>query len=228
MMMRILGPALAVGWVVMLMMVTFVPLTLYLLARWRDGKQPTADPQLGLKIALGFFSFIGLQTLLGGTTVLFSTMISEGSSDGRSSIYRAAFGLIVPGGIIYGLHAWLLQRTNQAFFTGVKRLMLGFNFIIIGMAGFMALVLSFEALFAKGSTGGMGRTAGTMLVVYGTAWVALGIQLGRMILGDGTPMQPPMYPPPPHQAVPPPPAAPSSPAGLPPLGGGAFPPIEPR
>jgi hypothetical protein len=223
MLLRFLGPAIGVAWIVMVMLGLFVPFALYLLARWRDGKQPLPDPQLGLKIALGFFAFIGLQVLLAGSAMLVNTLISDMPSDFKGTLYRAAFGLIVPGGIMYGMHVWMLQRTNQDAFMGVRRLILGLTLIVTGIAGFTALVMSFEALFMKGSSYGMGRLAGSMLVVYGSAWIATGIRLGRLVIGDGAP---------PDAFVPPAPPMPVPPTqtqgGLPSLGGGSFPPIEPR
>jgi hypothetical protein len=221
MLLRMMGPAIGIAWIALLLLALIVPLALYLLARWRDSKQLGPDPQLGIKVAFGFFSFIGLHTLLAGTTMLVNTAISDVPSDFKGSMYRAAFGMIVPGGIMLGMHVWLLARTNQAMFGGVRRLLLGMNLLVIGIAGFMALVLSCQALFMKGSSYGMGRLGGSMLVVYGTAWVVIGLSLSRAVFGNGEP--PDVIAP----AIPQPPP-PAPPTGLPSLGGGSFPPLEPR
>ena len=127
---------------------------------------------------------------------------------------------------MYGVHFALLKRTNQDQFPGVRRLLHGITTCLVGAVAVAGLVLAFQALFKKGSVGDGGRIAGAMTLVYGTAWVVLGVQLGKLVLGNSS------YPPPsgpPGYVVPPAPQppTPSQPA-LPKLGGGAFPPIEPK
>ena len=67
--------------------------------------------------------------------------------------------------------------------------------------------------------------AGSMVVVYGTAWAIVGFKFGQLVLGttpppsSGTTVETAMMP-----AMQPPPAPPQS--GLPSLGGGSFPPID--
>jgi hypothetical protein len=217
---RMLGPVMGIYFVFAFLV---VPLIIYLIARWRDAKQPTPDPQLGLKIALSFFAFLGFQALLAGGTLLIYTIINSGGSNAKSDGYRFAFGLLVPGGLVYAGHTFLMTKTNQVFFTGIRRLMLGFNLVFTGILGFVALVGAFEALFARESTGGMGKMFGAMLVVYGGAWMGLGIMLARFLADESG--APPVMSAPPGSA--PPPAAPTStPPGLPSLGGGSFPPIN--
>jgi hypothetical protein len=128
--------------------------------------------------------------------------------------------MIVPSAIILGSHVALLGRTNQNEFPAVRRLLLGYNLLLTGTIGFIALVLAFEALFGKGSGGGMGRVAGAMVLVYGSAWAAVGVHFGRTVLGFQPPSEPPAQAPP--SRTPAPAAGPS----LPPLGGGAYPPIS--
>ena len=130
-------------------------------------------------------------------------------------------------------HRSLLRRTNDAQATSVRRLFGGYNLVVIGLIGFIALVFAFEALFQKGNSGEAGRISGAMVLVYGTAWSVVGWRYGRLVLGtDASSAQPPAA------SASPPPAATSSTAtpaasasggsGLPSLGGGAFPPIEPK
>jgi hypothetical protein len=125
---------------------------------------------------------------------------------------------------VLAAHTSFLNRTNQDQFPGVRRVFLGFNLVVTGILGFTALVLAFQALFARGSSGELGRLAGAMVVVYGGAWSWLGYTFGRLVLDPGTGSPP--HAAPPHAA---PPAAPpvETPHGLPALGGGSFPPIEP-
>jgi hypothetical protein len=98
--------------------------------------------------------------------------------------------------------------------------------IVTGIVAFFALVLGFQALFAKGPTLGVGHMAGSMVVVYGAAWTIVGFKFGQLVLGTPAagagssamidPTAPPVVPTPPAQTQP----------GLPSLGGGSFPPID--
>ena len=195
-----------------------LPFVLYVVARWRAFKAPAADPQLGIKVALGYFMVTGLQVLLAGGAALLYAIIS--SDEDKGTIYRAAFGLLVPGALVYFSHASLLRMTNQESFPSVRRMLAGYNLLLTGMIGMAALVAAFEALFQRGSSHGFGRAAAAGVLVYGSAWAISGWKFARMVLGDRTP--------PDSVAPPAPPQSPSSPPpqpGLPPLGGGAFPPI---
>ena len=196
-----------------------LPFVLYVVARWRAFKAPAADPQLGIKVALGYFMVTGLQVLLAGGAALLYAIIT--SDEDKGTIYRAAFGLLVPGALVYFSHASLLRMTNQESFPSVRRMLAGYNLLLTGMIGMTALVAAFEALFQRGSSHGFGRAAAAGVLVYGSAWAIFGWRFARMVLGDRTT--------PPDNIVPPPASPPTSspPAqpGLPPLGGGAFPPI---
>lgn len=195
-----------------------LPFVLYVVARWRAFKAPAADPQLGIKVALGYFMVTGLQVLLAGGAALLYAIIS--SDEDKGTIYRAAFGMLVPGALVYFSHASLLRMTNQESFPSVRRMLAGYNLLLTGMIGMAALVAAFEALFQRGSSHGFGRAAAAGVLVYGSAWAISGWKFARMVLGDRTP--------PDSVAPPAPPQSPSSPPpqpGLPPLGGGAFPPI---
>jgi hypothetical protein len=103
----------------------------------------------------------------------------------------------------------------------------GYTMLVTGMIAFIALLLGFQALFAKGSTFGMGHFAGSMVVVYGAAWAIVGFKFGQLVLGGpsgggGMTIEPTGAP----AVIPTPPA--QSHTGLPALGGGSFPPIDQR
>jgi hypothetical protein len=210
----------------MLWVLLIGPLLVYPLARWKLHKEQLVDPQVGMKVALHYFRLIALHTVLLGALILVWTVISSGGSKGDA--YRAAFGLLVPGGIVLGLHGAFLKWTNDAQLVHVRRLFLGYNLIVTGLLGFTAVVLASQAVFAKGSSGNTGRLFFAGVLVYGGAWVALGMQFGRLVLGDfhaaggppGSMMPPPSAMPPGHSA--------SGGPVLPPLSAGSFPPIEPK
>jgi hypothetical protein len=194
------------------------PLVLYPIARWRAGRDAAFDPQLGIKVALHYFRTLALHTLLLGVVLLIWTIISRGGD--KSASYRTAFGFIVPGALVFGVHVRLLARTNDSMFIGVRRLFTGYNLVTTGLLGFTAVVLAFEALFAKGSSGDTGRLFLAAMLVYGPAWAAQGVLLGRLVLAP--PAEVPYAAAPPATPQPTPVATP----GLPPLGGGSFPPIS--
>ena len=213
--------------------VSFVPIVLYITARWRAHRDPVADPQLGLKFVTYYFASVGLQLLLVGGTLLIYAMIRPGAedqggelvreaiSDSKNQYYRVAFGFIVPAGIVLAAHVALLARTNDELFPGVKRLFYGFNLLVTGLAGFTALVCGIQALFHKGSTGGFGHFGGAAIVVYCAAWALLAWRYDYIVRG------PTDFTHPPEIVTPSPPPAATTGSGLPPLGEGAFPPIEP-
>ncbi len=196
-----------------------LPFVLYVVARWRANKESAADPQLGIKVALGYFQVTALQVLLAGGAMLLYAVIS--SDEDKGTIYRAAFGLLVPGALVYGAHVSLLKMTNQDAFPAVRRMLAGYNLLITGLVGMASLVAAFEALFQKGSSHGFGRAAAAGVLVYGSAWATCGWRFGQLVLGDRG--EPPVAPP---AQQPPAPATSAAQPGLPPLGGGSYPPIS--
>jgi hypothetical protein len=208
-----------VGWIVVTLLLGG-PLVLYVMAQWRARREPVADPQLGIKVALHYFALVGFHVALFGAVLLIYSVISSLPSEAKGSAFRSALALVLPGGIVLAVHIAALRRTNDATVPGVKRLVAGYNLFITGIAGVIALILTFQALFERGSSGELGRLAVAMLVGYGGAWVFVGLQLTRDVLGP---------PPPPGTGLPADATQPQQPTqvGLPVLGGGAFPPIKP-
>jgi hypothetical protein len=223
--MRAMGGPLAAMLIVMITMTVTAPAFLYVIARWRAHREADVDRQLGLKFALHYFSLSAFQLALGGLAMLVFTLLSKIPSELKGTPYRIAFGMIVPAALVLGAHLSLLRRTNDAEVTGVRRLFLGYNLILTGLVGFVALVMAFQALFMKGSAGELGRMAGALVLVYGSAWAVIGWRFGTLVLGGGrgTGSGPVSFTNPPSSGTATPPAAGT---GLPALGGGAFPPIE--
>ena len=221
-MMSMVGPMFVVI-PMLLWLLVIGPLILYPVARWRANRDAYMDPQLGMKVALHYFKLLAFQTLLLGGTLLIWTVISKNNGD-KGSFYRAAFGFLVPGGIVFGAHVALLKKTNDEVFAGVRRLFLGYNLLVTGLLGFTALVFGFQALFAKGSSGDAGRVFVAAILVYCGAWAGIGALFVKEVLGPGSSA-------PPQSAMPPSPPAhgPAATPGLPPLStGGSFPPIDPN
>jgi hypothetical protein len=200
-----------------------IPFVIYVIARWRAHRDQVVDPQLGIKVALGFFAVTAFQMLLAGATTFLLAIIGNSSSDAKSTLYRAGLGLVLAAGIVLGAHIALLARTNDEQYPTVRRLFAGYNLLVTGLLGFVALVLSFQALFHRG-TASYGRFALSGLLVYGAAWIFLGMRFARLVLGTPGAAAPPMQMQPPGA---PPVARPTkAEPGLPKLGQGAFPPIS--
>lgn len=215
----------------------FGPLVLYVIARWRAHRTPVPDPQLGFKFALHWFATSALHLTLVGTVLLVFTIIGPGPSSAKGDMYRAAFAMLVPAFLVLAIHTMLLKRTNDLEVPGVRRLFLGYNTIVTGLVGFVALVMGFQLLFAKGSVAPMGHLAAAAILVYCSAWAGLGWRLSQLVLGDwsgGAGGIPDEVVPPRGPAQQPPPASSAAGGGgggapgLPSLGGGSYPPIEPR
>ncbi len=178
-MLQMMGPTIMM--MMIMSMLSFAGI-LYIIARWRDHRAPMPDPQLGLKFALHFFRVTSYQVLLMGTVVLFFSMLGKDLGEARQYIYRPAFGLIVPAGIVFGVMSVLLGKTNNYSHPNVARLWNGYNLLVIGMIGFFSFVMGFVLLFQKGSSGNVGRMVWSAILVYTTAWAVQGAIFGRSVL----------------------------------------------
>lgn len=220
-MMSMFGPM----FVVLPMLLWFLvigPLILYPVARWRAARETYMDPQLGMKVALHYFKLLAFQMLLLGAAVLIWTIVSKSTGD-KGTFYRAAFGFLVPAGIVFAAHMVLLKKTNDESFTGVRRLFLGYNLLVTGLLGFLALMFGFQALFAKGSSGDGGRVFLAAILVYCSAWGGIGVLFAREVLGAGSSVPPQNLAPPSASATPT-----AATPGLPPLAAPSFPPLDQR
>jgi hypothetical protein len=168
-------------------------LVAYLVARWRDHRSPSPDPQLGLKFSLHFFRLVSFQTLMLGTVLLMFSMLGKNLGEGREYIYRPAFGLLVPSGAVFGVVSVMLGKTNNESHPIVSRMFGGLNLLFTGTLGFTTLIFAFVVLFQKGEAGQSGRIAWSGLLVYTTAWAALAAMFSRQVLD--APPPPTTYPP---------------------------------
>lgn len=214
---QLMGPLLVIG-PVLLWLAVFGPFALYPLARWRAGG---TDKELGLKFALEYFRMLAFQLGLFGAVIVLYTLFSKMPSDDKGDIYRVGFGFFVPAALLFAAHVMMLKKTNQDTHKTPRRLIGGYNVVITGLVGMTSLVVSFQALFTKGSSGDMGRLGVAALLVYGGGWAICTGMFVKLVREDRT-----APPAPPITRAEPAPVATPQPAGLPSLGGGAFPPVD--
>jgi hypothetical protein len=154
---------------------SLIPIIIYIVARWRQAREGTPDPQLGLKVALAFFRVLAFQTCLAGLWMFAFAIVAKGDS---GELFRIAGGLLIPGAMIYAAHHVALQRTNDSFLPMPTRMFDGLNLIQTGMVGFIALVAAFVVTLQKDGPGSGDalRFVWSLVAVYTTAWGVLGAQ----------------------------------------------------
>jgi hypothetical protein len=183
----------------------WVGMIVYIVARWRTYREAaTPDPQLGLNTAIAMFLTLAYQVLLLGAFLLASALFTT-FDDSRGDGVRLAFGVLVPGALVFGAHWVALARTNAAALPLVPRLFQGVSLVVTGVAGFAALIAFFGALFGRGEGGEFLRKALAGVLVYSIAWVIQGLAFVRRVT-TGTPppgvqeyarpVPPPAVPPP--------------------------------
>jgi hypothetical protein len=158
-----------------------LPGFLYVIGRWRAGKNGQSDdPQFGFKFALNVFGWAGFQYALFALVALFYAVLSDIPSDFKSPIYRAVLALMIPSLIVLAIHRSVYNKTNHRAFPNVHRLFVGYNLIFFGSIAFVAFILLFQGMFMKGSSGELGKIAGSMFAVFGGAWVFLAVTMARL------------------------------------------------
>ena len=66
-----------------------VPLIIYLVGRWKQNREGVVDPQLGIKVALGFFRQLGYQFMLAGGFLVLYGITSKMLSGHRDILMRS-------------------------------------------------------------------------------------------------------------------------------------------
>lgn len=193
-MMGMMGMIAPVMITVMMVSLT-APALLYIIARWRQNREPVPDPQLGIKFALCFFRQLGYQVMLAAGFLILYSITSKMLSGNRGILSRPAFGLLVPGLFVWGVHNLALQRTNRIQYPAVEKLFAGYNLMTTGFMGFIGLILVFQSLFSKGDSGEGGRMAWSVALVYTSAWAVQGMVFLNRVLDTPAPpssiIQPP-------------------------------------
>ena len=116
----------------------------YLILRWRAYReQAPNDPHLGVKSALYYFKTLAYHVMLVGTFCLIFGLINDHI---REQMMRMGAGLLLGGAIIYGAHAFIIdKRTNPLQFPAVARIYNGFNLVMTGLVAMAAVIPSSKA-----------------------------------------------------------------------------------
>jgi len=166
--------------VMMLFAYSLVPLFpfVYVLLRWRQARDGGApDPQLGLKVAIYYFMTIGLHVVLMALALGLYGLIVDRAPE---SMMRAAVGLLLGGGIVYGLHRAILSRVvDAARRANVARVFAGLNVVLCGLIGMGALIGTSVLLLQEQVPEDAFKVAGVVMVVYLGAWA----QQARVLIG---------------------------------------------
>jgi hypothetical protein len=170
-------PAMFLGPILTLL--TWLPVILYVIARWRTYREGLTDAQLGLKVALSFFKIISYQLSLAGLFLLVYALMSDAPDDMQEKVLRTAGGLLVPGMLIYGVHFYAYNQTNHREVPTVDRLFAGVNLLQTGIIGMVSVVAAFYMLFQKNIADESERLVWSGVMVYVLAWLVQGLLFAR-------------------------------------------------
>ncbi len=163
---------------------------LYLVARWRDNRAQTPDPQLGYKFSLHLFQTISIHIVLASIVLLLSTLLHAIiSSDFSKSMtpLRVSIALLVPTIILYFFCVSMLSKTNDSTFTGVARLFNGYNWIITAIIAFGTVIALCQMIaFATDTPREAWSIVVTLFVVYAHASVYFGKRVKKQSLPAST------------------------------------------
>ncbi len=169
--------------VMMLMAYSIVPLFpfVYVLLRWRQAREGSPpDPRLGLKVALYYFATIGLHVMLVAVVAGLYSLMVDGPRVSES-LMRVGGGLLLGGGIVFGVHRVLIARlTDPATGGNVARAFAGLNVVLCGLIGMGALIAVTVMLAQESVPEDAFKISGVTMVVYLATWAAQGRALIRM------------------------------------------------
>jgi len=167
----------------MLMAYSVVPLFpfVYVLLRWRQAREGVSpDPQLGLRLALYYFATIGLHVMLVGVVTGLYGLVVDGPRESESMM-RVGAGLLIGGGIVFGVHRVLIARlTDPATGGNLARAFAGLNVVLCGLIGMGALIAATVMLTQESVPEEGFKVSAVTMVVYLAAWAGQGLALIRM------------------------------------------------
>jgi len=152
----------------------FLPPLVYIFLKWRSYRDGAVqDPQLGMKVVLYFFKTLGYHIFLVSLVIILYNLLGDN--------YRKTqmgWALLVGGGIIYGVHYFLIPRfTNTKDFPLTQRLFNSFNMILVGLAATTAMLITLSIIFEDRLKNA--ELPFLAMIVYMAAWVCQGIMFLR-------------------------------------------------
>lgn len=124
-----------------------LPVGVLIFIMWKYSKEKiTTDKQLGIKIILNLFKYIGTTMVITGFAALFGVIFYSSIIKG---LWRTLLPLILTGAAIYGISATLLsKKVNDNEFPQIRKAftsLLTFNFFAAAAAGiFLFIVIPFQ------------------------------------------------------------------------------------
>ncbi len=165
-----------------------LPVVIYIVARWRTYRDyGGGDPHLGMKVALCVFRIAAFQLLLAGGFMMLYGLLTTMNGEARTSIFRLAGGLFIPGLLVFAAHTVALHATNFQRMPAVVRMFDGINMVQTGLTGFIALTLASVLMLQKDVPSEMNRLAWSLVLVYLPAWIGLGAMFMRSTVDEELP-----------------------------------------
>jgi hypothetical protein len=159
-----------------------LPVVIYVVARWRAYRELTApDPQLGIKCALAWFKMVSYQMLLMGLFMFLYPITADLPEYMSEGFTRTAMGMLLPAGLVFTAHHFILKQTNAEFLPTAPRMFAGLSLIQTGLIAFFALVMGGILLFQKNTPSEINRPVMVLIFIYGGAWVGQGISYFRQL-----------------------------------------------
>ncbi|HEY8141983.1 MAG TPA: hypothetical protein VIG06_04905 [Kofleriaceae bacterium] len=165
-----------------------LPVIIYIVARWRTYRDyGGGDPHLGAKVAICVFRIAAFQLLLAGGFMISYGLMTTMDGEARTSIFRMAGGLFIPGLLVFATHTIALHATNFESMPAVVRMFNGINMVQTGIMGFVALTLACILMLQKDVPSEMNRMAWSLVLVYVPAWIAVGAMFLRSTVDQELP-----------------------------------------
>jgi hypothetical protein len=157
----------------------------YAVLRLRETREE-ADPRLGLRVALSFFFSLALLLVLTGLTVFVVDLLQQsnflgprrfggiGRQDFPNQAQRTAFALMVSGGLFILLHfIFLVVMTDRQSRSPVRRMFIGWRFVIHGLVVMFTMTLLMIVLFQIDRVQNVEviQTLLGFLAVWGPSWL---------------------------------------------------------
>jgi hypothetical protein len=175
--------------------VVFVGLGYFVLSidRQRAGSLSKDDTQAGIKLVLWGFLVGGVMLASGGVTQLLA-FVFGGFKGGGAAIKQALPPIIVGAGVVAGVSAALLPRTNNATQHQVERYALGLLAVSNGVVAIGAVNTVLTNLFNSAPWGATSGSVASAVVSGAIALLAVG-RLGTHSGWTAPPPRPQAYPP---------------------------------